>query len=339
VKGAGRPVWDDTAPPEDLRALDPGLPDPWPTTPDVLVVGGGVIGLAVAASCAGAGMRVVLIEQGRLANAASGRAAGGLSPDAHPDLGAEWHALARSSLALHRQLDAEWDYGLRSVDLLIPPEGRVPDQAHVDPLRLAAALARRAGTVACGVRFVDWDVGGERVMSVQTTNGDVSPGAVVLATGAAPEACATNECWVKGHLIATQPAPIALDEIVADGEILVVQLPDGRFVAGGTKDREDDANNVDAAVVAKIEGRLVELVPGARGLRRTHAWSCFRPCAADERPVIDLVGELSNAWVVSGLYSTGLLMAPIVGRIVADWIAGERRPGGLETFVSGRLRR
>lgn len=51
------------------------------TTPDVLVVGGGLIGMAVAWYLAEQGARVQLIEQGNLASGASGANAGGVWPN------------------------------------------------------------------------------------------------------------------------------------------------------------------------------------------------------------------------------------------------------------------
>ncbi|HEV7214418.1 MAG TPA: glycine oxidase ThiO [Chloroflexota bacterium] len=65
-----------------------GLPRPGGAIPDVLVVGGGVIGCAVAYAAASAGLRVTLIEGDRLGAGASGAAAGLLAPqvEAHqPD--------------------------------------------------------------------------------------------------------------------------------------------------------------------------------------------------------------------------------------------------------------
>ena len=47
---------------ETLALLDPGPPDELPKTPDVLVVGGGVIGLSVAAMCTRRGLDTLLID-------------------------------------------------------------------------------------------------------------------------------------------------------------------------------------------------------------------------------------------------------------------------------------
>ena len=331
MRGSGQPVWDDVTPPEDVAVLEEGTGGACDPTPDVLVVGGGIVGLAVGAFCTRAGMRVVVVERERLAHGASGRAGGGLAPDAHPELGEDWHALAKESLALHVSLDAEWGFGLRRADVVVGG-ARIPGQAHVNPLRLAAAFARHAGVVAPGTGCIRVGSRGSRVTSVETTRGPVRPGALVYATGTAPEpvASACREL-VKGHLIATEPAPFDLDDIVGDGEIYVAQIAGGRLIGGGTKER-DPSPEVDEDVVALIERRMEELVPGAGKPALTHAWTCFRPRPPDGRPVIDGIPGLDNAWVAAGFYSTGLLMAPVAGRLIASWVAGER-PAELRPFA------
>src|SRR5438034_158380 len=107
----GQTVWRDTAGAGALAALEPGVPPDLDRRPDVLVVGGGVIGLATAALCSRAGLgRVVLIERERLAAGASGRAAALLTPEAHVWTDPRpFVALARTSLQLLQALDDEWD--------------------------------------------------------------------------------------------------------------------------------------------------------------------------------------------------------------------------------------
>jgi glycine oxidase len=100
-------LWASTVDPDDLAALAPGVPADLDRHPEVLVVGGGVIGLATAVYCRRAGTgRVLVIEAARLAAAASGGTGGALIPELHQlsDPPA-FMALARASLALYRQLD------------------------------------------------------------------------------------------------------------------------------------------------------------------------------------------------------------------------------------------
>ena len=220
----GETVWRDTAGAGVLAALDPGVPPDLDRRPDVLVVGGGAVGLGTAALCSRAGLgRVVVIEREHLAAGASGSAAALLTPEAHV-----WTdpppfvALARTSLQLLRALDAEWDgaIGVEALEWLVAlpqalpldaelgalvdvvdPDGahavepelgdvpgalRIREQARVHPLRLAAALAARTGAVATGVEMLGVTTTGGRVASVRTSHGDFHPGAIVFATGLAP---------------------------------------------------------------------------------------------------------------------------------------------------------
>jgi glycine oxidase len=238
-----------TVDPADQAALDPGVPADLDRHPEVLVVGGGVIGLATAVFCRRAGVgRVLVIEAARLAGAASGGAGGALAPALHQlSDPLAFVALARTSLALHRQLDQDWDRALgleQTAGLLLLPEGPpaglrpwpgvelldrdqvaelVPelvsmpagllahDQARVHPLRLAAALARRAGSGATGMAMTDLVVAGGRIVRVRTTAGDLHPGVVVFATGLAPEPWVrVPQRLVKGHLVATEPVGFRL---------------------------------------------------------------------------------------------------------------------------------
>jgi glycine oxidase len=376
----GETVWRDTAGAGVLAALEPGVPPDLDRRPDVLVVGGGAVGLATAALCSRAGLgRVVVIERDRLAAGASGSAAALLTPEAHV-----WTdpppfvTLARTSLQLLRALDAEWDgaIGVETLEWLVAlpqalpldaelgalvdvldPDGahaiepelgdvpgalRIREQARVHPLRLAAALAARAGTVATGVEMLGVTTAGGRVTAVRTSHGDVHPGAVVFATGLAPTlqelpALAAPQRWVKGHLLATAPASFRLRTALAALEGLVLQLEGGEIVAGGTLDEGDHDPVVRDDVIAGIRKGLAALVPRTADLDIGHAWSCFRPTTADEQPVIDRVDGLENAWITCGHFRTGILMAAATGDALARWIEAGHPPDGVAPFALARF--
>jgi glycine oxidase len=376
----GEPVWRDTAGSAVLAALEPGVPPDFDDRPDVLVVGGGVIGLATAAICSRAGLgTVAVIERERLAAGASGSAAALLTPEAHVWTDpAPFVALARRSLELLRALDDDWDGALGVeplewlvalpqavpldadlgplVDVLDParahaaePElGDVPgalrirEQARVHPLRLAAALAARTDCVATGIEMLGVTTAGGRITTVRTMHGDVSPGAVVFATGLAPTLpdvpeIAVPQRWVKGHLVATAPTPFRLRTAVAAIEGLVLQLPDAQIVAGGTLDEGDHDPEVRDDVIEKIRAGLTGLLPRTADIPSSHVWCCFRPATADEQPVIDRVPGLENAWVTCGHFRTGILMAAATGDALARWIGTGDRPEGVAPFALGRF--
>jgi glycine oxidase len=368
-------LWASTVDPADRAALDPGMPADLDRHPDVLVVGGGVIGLATAVFCRRAGMRrVLVIEAARLAAAASGGAGGALAPALHQlsDPPA-FVALARASLALYRQLDQDWDRALgleRMAGLQLLPEGPPPggpwpgvelldrdqvaelvpelvpmpagllahDQARVHPLRLAAALAHRAGSVATGVAMTDLEVAGGRIVRVRTTAGELHPGVVVFATGLAPEPWVrVPQRLVKGHLVATEPVGFRLACGVHSPGFGVGSMADGGLLAGGTRDEGDSSAQVRPEVIQHIRRRLGELLPAAGQARVRYQWCCFRPATSDGQPVIDQVPGLDNAWVSAGHDGDGLLMAPATGQALASWITTSRQPQEVASFGLSRF--
>jgi glycine/D-amino acid oxidase-like deaminating enzyme len=209
------------------RASPRSAPEELNRRPDVLIVGGGVIGLAVACRLVGLGSVVVVERSERLASASSGGSGGAIAPDIHATTdSAEFVGFGRASLALYRRLDAQWNgaIGLRTTRWLqlfptaagppalpvgpqfelldgagirvlepdlAPPEGctglLVEGQGAVNPQRLTAALTGRAGTVATGVEATGGRMRGDRITVVHTSAGDFQPGAVVVATGLVPK--------------------------------------------------------------------------------------------------------------------------------------------------------
>lgn len=374
---SGLPVWDSTAAAEDLAVLQPGVPVNLDRRPDLAVVGGGVLGLAIAAMWvrARAGS-VVVLERSRLAAGPSGRAAGVLAPEVHlwtdPPAVVE---LGRLSLRLTRTIDTEWEgaLGLRDLDCLlvgakwsvatpipidastevldedglrereaaVAPIGKglvVEGQAHVHPVRFAAELARRAGTVVTGVEVGERTFTRGRLSRLTTTIGEFHPGMVVFATGAAPrpEVSVTHEA-VKGHLATTQPMTFRLGcQVVAEHGV-ALQLADGRLLTGGTLDEGDDSPAVRPQIVEDIRRELGQIIPEAASAALSHAWCCFRPAAPDRVPIIDRVPAIENAWFTSGHYRSGLLMAMATADALVQWIATGRQPQQVKPFALSRF--
>jgi glycine/D-amino acid oxidase-like deaminating enzyme len=358
------PLWRDLLDEHEEAALDPGVPDRLPRTPDVLVVGGGIVGVATAVSCQRAGMgTVALVERSTLGAGATAGAGGLLVPEAHHDDDPGGVVdLGRSSLALWRDLDdlvpsgvglvdMEWlgldpqpglcahlppgaeVLGAAEVALLVPELARpvggvlVRDQARVNPLGALSRLAGGLDHPATGVGVTGVATSGGRVVRVSTTAGSVSPGTVVFATGAPPAfdelAVSVPASLVKGHIVATEPIPLRLGVAVPP---MVTQVDEGRLLAGGTLDHQDQSPDVDDAVVANIRADLEAALPAVGRPPISHAWCCFRPAHPDEHPVVDRVPRLANAWMTSGHFRTGILMAPATGRALARWIDRNEQP-------------
>src|SRR5580692_2161853 len=191
---------------------DGAIDDP---RPDVLVVGGGILGVATAAACVQAGLgSVLLIETGRLGAGATGGATGLLIPEPHQwsdpepfvdleraglerwrDLEGslpggvglvelDWLGLAPhdSGFAAHQPPAVEWLNPGQVAELIPglarPMEGAlIRRQARVNPLRAVSRLAQALPAVATGVAATSVTISGDRIVGVGTSAGEISPGA------------------------------------------------------------------------------------------------------------------------------------------------------------------
>ena len=222
-------------------------------SPDVVVVGGGIVGIAVAASCARRGLRVTLCEAAGLASAASGRNQGLVIGPHKPAMEAigrrsvelllDLHERSGGAFAFDREpypclmLGEEGGAGdvlsereLREVaPILAPGLGRVelnPDARRIDPGAAAAVLAddaRAAGAdirTGCAVRELVRR--GDDVTGVLTDHGRIDAATVVVAAGpwswrvcrSLPHDVPVR--GVRGWIIVTRPAPFHLGMVIEE---------------------------------------------------------------------------------------------------------------------------
>lgn len=373
---AGRAIWRDQLSATERAQLGRGAGIIAEPHPDVLVVGGGIVGAATAATCHATGLgSVLLIEAGRLGAGATGGAAGLLVPEIH-----EWSDpapfvdLARASMARWQQLEQTWPAGVGLVRLdwigLVPdPGGHAPHQppavewldpgqvkalvpelalplagalvrgqARVNPLRAVARLTAPLPAVATGVAATSVTVRRGRVIRVSTSAGEIHPGVVVFATGRPP---------VLDGLEVDVPSDVAKGHLLVTEPVAVrlpgtvapvaTQLEDGRLLVGGTFDVGDESPSVRPDVIDAILSGLHAALPALRGIGVSHQWCCFRPRHPDGRPVIDRVPGLDNAWFTSGHYRTGILMAPATALALARWISVGEPPADAATWSSERF--
>jgi glycine oxidase len=325
----GHAFWPDQLSDSERAALQPGIPpEALPREPDVLVVGGGILGCATAAACVQANVgTVVLLERDSLGAGASGGAAGLLMPEAHVETDPpEFVALMRTSLQAWRDLDAVWPGGVG----LLPLNYDGTEQARVNPLRAIARFAAPLPHVATGVEVKNVDPSGQ----VSTSIGVFSPHKVVFATGMPPDQVDLPSGELKGHMLVSAPTELRLPTELAD---MARQIDGGRILMGGTLDYDDHERVVHPEIAAAMWHDLVLTWPPARDVFVEYRWACFRPAHPDHLPVIDLLPGFDNVWMTSGHFKTGILLAAGTGRALAQWMATGSPPDEVLPFNARRL--
>ena len=332
------------------------------SSPDVIVIGAGVLGLCTAAELASRGPAVTVVDPG--GPNASSVAAGMLAPAleclsdaATPDRAALllrardlWPDFAdRFGLPLHRD-GVEWRgpgpeaalarLAAFGVSARRTPEGLfTPDDWRVEVLPALQALARAPGVrVAPGraTRLARED----QTWRVATAEGDIGAApVVVLATGAAlplaglPGAVARQvasiEPW-RGQLTPVKGPPPART-IRAPG-LYVVPAADGAVV-GATMERgrRDLAPDMEVSRRQLEAGRALSGLTGEAAPPRVG----IRGGTADGLPLAGPAGETGLHLALAPLRN-GWLLGPLVAAIVADGIEG--RPPRPEAAALDPLR-
>jgi glycine/D-amino acid oxidase-like deaminating enzyme len=203
------------------------------------------------------------------------------------------------------------------------------DDGVVDPLRVALSLIRVLRTMgailATDVRVTDFDATSNRIARVSTTVGDIYPGTTVLASGWSIGRLA-EQCGArvpvqpaKGQLLATPPVDWRLNTNLL-GTQLLRQLPSGEFVTGGTIEFVGEDYESTTANSQRITTTARQVLPALQDVPFARVWTGLRPHTPDQMPIIDRLPAAENGFLAAGHFTKGVLLAPITGKLVAEWI-------------------
>jgi glycine oxidase len=365
-------------------------------TSDVLIIGGGVIGLTCALELAKRGVSVSVLERGRCGRAASWAAAGVLKP-------CSWHrkspmaTLQRDSLLVFEAFAAELrdrtgittqyekcggltlnfdeqqhrmalsdatasaafekGFGGRIVEVLDAKAARAREPglnpeivsatycrvtAQVRPPRLLRALL--AACIGAGVKVSEAQevaeivYSGTRAIGVKLSRGTRHAGIVLDAAGAWasellwPHSNAVPVYPVRGQVVLLEMLPRPFTHVLTRGKCYLISRDDGRILLGATEEHEAGFSEVNTAEgVAGLLHAGISLLPAVRQAPIIRMWSGLRPGTPDRRPYIGFVPGTESLFVAAGHYRTGIILAPVTGRIVADLIT----KGSTEYDISG----
>ena len=370
MKTRGRTIWADQLDPRERLGLDPGVPESLARRPDVLVVGGGILGVATAVACRDAGIGSVLLIEAqaglgshrwcrgpagsRVASRQRPARAGGArpvrpGPVAGPRRrGDRGGGVSRPRLVRPGPTPRRLRGRPAAVNGMArcragraasarPEAGR---RSRTDPAPGAGQSAARSESalgpdsqVATGCTATAVGTYKGRVRSVSTSAGTIAPARSSSPPGGPPAARRAGPA-AAGRPGQGPPGghPAGLPSRARDGRPLATQIEGHCLLAGGTLDPDDTTAGVRADITARIQSDLAAALPPLGRVRLTHRWCCWRPRHPDGLAVIDTVPGLSNAWITSGHYRTGILLAPAAGAALASWITTQRRPGYLQPW-------
>lgn len=310
----------------------------------VVVVGGGLVGCAVALELARRRVPVTVLERAVPGAEASSSAAGILAPRVEAHGHPEQRALGLRALAAWtpwaRSLDA--DVGLSTCGVLVVREARpdpdaawidgerlaevapglsatggwwLPDEGVVDTRPLVGAVHRaavragaqfRTGLTVARVAPDGVTAGGERFAGVPVVCAGAWAGTVPGCRGVPVEP-------VRGQLVALGTTSPARSVVFGPGGYVVPRHDE--TVIGATMEQVGFERGTTAIGLHAVLGSALALFPRLGEAPVLRHWSNFRPCSPDGRP---LVGVVDGTWVATGHSRNGILLAPLTAALLAD---------------------
>jgi Glycine/D-amino acid oxidases (deaminating) len=369
-------------------------------TADVVIIGGGVIGTAIAYYLTQKGIKPTLFERRDICAGTSGACDKAISmqsknPGLHLNLALKSSAMfetlgeelaaeleyhrcggmiaienASQMTIMEKFVERQKSYGL-PVDILSGDEARrrqpalspaiiastySPADAEVSPLKLTFAFARAARRGGAAL-YTGTEVRGlltknGRVEGVVTNEGSVAADLIVNAAGVfAPVIgrMAGIELPIKprrGQILVTEPMPPVIrgelwsaryivakhkpemirseDPVAADlGVGLAVgQTPEGTLLVGGTREFSGYDTVTTPEATTAILRHAVNILPALGKVHVIRTFAGLRPYTPDGLPILGPVDGVEGLVMAAGHEGDGIALAPITGKMIADYITG-----------------
>lgn len=142
--------------------------------------------------------------------------------------------------------------------------------------------------------------------------------------------------WPQFNTATPAVAELPLQRVLFGEGIYVVPRQDGRIILGATSEDVGFAAGNTASGIQALLQKALQLFPALAQCELLETWWGYRPATPDELPIL---GEspYHNLTLATGHYRNGVLLAPVTGQLIADWIVSQRSDQLLTAFHWSRF--
>src|SRR5262249_33873388 len=212
---------------------------------------------------------------------------------------------------------------------VLPPRIRLavhfPDDHRVNNERLAVAVGGAARPAGVVLRARTLQARAGHVSAVVTDHGRIATRVAVNAAGAwaadvgVPSGVRPPQVFpVRGQMLVLRGFPEGLALPLYSRHAYLVPRLDGRILLGSTRERAGFEKRVTMGAASALLAAAVTMAPGLAGASLERAYAGLRPGTPDELPILGPARDLAGLVYATGLYRSGILLAPVVAAAVAD---------------------
>lgn len=215
-----------------------------------------------------------------------------------------------------------------------------PDEASVDNRALTRAVlfaAQRTGAeVFADRRVMSIAREGNRCTGLVFPDEQIAAKWTIIAAGSFSAGIAGIGAHApvrpaKGQMLSLRTDEMEIERVLWSDKIYLVPRNDGRILAGATIEYVGFDKHVTAGGLERLLAGAIELAPGLASARVQETWAGLRPDSPDHLPILG-PGELQGLLIATGHFRSGILLAPITGRLVREWITESRASVDWERF-------
>ncbi|HZR55226.1 MAG TPA: glycine oxidase ThiO [Terriglobales bacterium] len=342
---------------------------------DVIIIGGGIIGLSLARELRKHNLKVLVVERGEPGREAS-HAAAGMLVDNPAETPEALQALATASAQMYPEFVHELqdesginpdlrDFGT----ILLSSKHKLDKHAltncppaslneleptlaadigpaiylrerSVDPRALTAAALKavrhREVDISSRTSATEVLLSGGRVTGVHTEKTTYNAPIVVNCAGA----------WA-GQIpprFLTRPVKGQMLSIVGGptlrhvirGEVYLVPRSDGRILIGASVEETGYDKRIDVDTIKHMHQSAIGMVPALAPGRILESWAGLRPGTPDNLPILGTT-ETLGYFVATGHFRDGILLAPITAHVMTQLIIGAKPDYDLSAFSPNRF--
>jgi len=337
---------------------------------DALIVGGGIIGMLSARNLHNKGLKVAVVDKGKLGGEATW-AAGGILSALNPwQASTAAHSLLNegiskfAELANELQQETNIDAELVQSGMLVldgEEKQQVSDQEllakepnlansfnqalylpHIQQIRpprlinaLYESLKSRGIAIFENTSVTDLLVNNNNISGVATSSQNFHSEKVILCSGAWTNKFLQQNINiepVRGQMLLYKPSKKLISHIILKQKSYLLPRQDGHILCGSTVEHVGFNNKVTQQGRKSLQNIAHELVPALENYQPIKQWSALRPGTGRDVPYICKHPDINGLYLNSGHYRYGIIMSIASCRIISELVSNSYNPSQIAAF-------